>query len=127
MNKPIDLSRFRTKPGDKQPAEEVLPKAAQRRPRGKPFKSEFIKVPTHWREALRGAPGATHDLALAVLDEKHKRDHLGGDIVLSAEVSGLKKDARHDATRDLVGRGLIAVEVLSVKSAPRVTSISSSS
>ena len=41
-----------------------LPKKAR-----KPFKSEFIRVPSFWRAASRGAPGATYELALAVLDE----------------------------------------------------------
>ena len=101
-----------------------LPEAPLKR---KPFKSKFIRVPTHWREALRGAPGTTYALALAVLDEKHKRDQLGGEIVLSAEMTGMIKDSRQRATHDLVARRVIGVEVSSGKSAPRVTSVQLSS
>ena len=78
-------------------------------PKRKPFKSKLIVVPVHWRDALRGATGATYALALAVLDEKHKRNHLGGDIVLSAQVTGMKKDARRAATKELVRLNLIEV------------------
>ena len=59
-----------------------------------------------------------------MLDEKHKRDHLGGDIVLSAEMTGLKKDARRDATKDMVRRNLMEVDQFGRgHSAPRVVQI----
>jgi len=125
----FDLSRFKSKNQDRRSTAEVVatitPPASRPR-RRTPFKSKFIQVPTFWREALRGAPGSTFEAALAVLDEKYRRDHIGGEVVLSAEVTGLKKDARRDATKDLIGRSLIEVDQ-SGRAAPRVVSVSLSS
>ena len=129
----FDLSRFKSKKQDRRSTEEILatiapPIQSEKKPRRKPFKSEFIKVPTFWREVLRGAPGATYELALAVLDEKHTRDHKGGDIVLSAEVTRMNAPTRRRATRDMVRRALIGVDQLGRgHAAPRVMSVSTSS
>ncbi len=130
----FDLSRFKSKKQDRRSAEEILAtingETAPRPPKKarKPFKSEFIRVPSFWRAALRGAPGATYELALAVLDEKHTRDHKGGDIVLSAEITGMNAPTRRRATRDVVRRGLIGVDQVGRgHAAPRVSSVSTSS
>ena len=118
----FDLSRFKSRKQDRRSVEEILATPRPPKKERKPFRSKFIQVPSFWREVLRGASGATHDLALAVLDEKHKRDYLGGDIVLSAEVTGMRKTTRKRATQDMVGRGLFEVDQLG-HAAPRVTSI----
>ena len=123
----FDLSRFKSKKQDRRSVKEILATIDTPRPpkkERKPFKSKFIQVPTFWCAALRGASGATHTMALVVLDEKHKRDYVGGDIVLSAEVTGMNKATRHRATRDMVQRGLFEVDQVGRgHSAPRVTSI----
>ena len=124
----FDLSRFKSKKQDRRSVEEIVAATtvSERPPKKarKPFKSKFIQVPTFWCAALRGASGATHTMALVVLDEKHKRDYVGGDIVLSAEVTGMNKATRHRATRDMVQRGLFEVDQVGRgHSAPRVTSI----
>lgn len=128
----FDLSRFKSKKQDRRSVEEIVAATtvSERPPKKarKPFKSEFIRVPSFWRAALRGAPGATYELALAVLDEKHTRDHKGGDIVLSAEVTGMNAPTRRRATRDVVRRGLIGVDQVGRgHAAPRVSSVSTSS
>jgi hypothetical protein len=127
----FDLSRFKSRKQDRRSVEEILATTDTPRPpkkERKPFKSEFIRVPSFWRTALRGAPGATYELALAVLDEKHTRDHKGGDIVLSAEVTGMNAPTRRRATLDVVRRGLIGVDQVGRgHAAPRVFSVSTSS
>jgi hypothetical protein len=128
----FDLSRFKSKKQDRRRVEEIVAATtvSERPPKKKarkPFKSKFIQVPMYWREALRGAPGTTFELALDVLAEKHKRDYLGGDVILSTEVTSLTKDSRHRAARDMVARRLVGLEVPSPRSAPRVTSFQLSS
>ena len=71
----FDLSRFKSKKQDRRSVEEIVAETtvSERPPTKarKPFKSKFIQVPIFWCAALRGASGATHTMALVVLDEKH--------------------------------------------------------
>jgi hypothetical protein len=62
-----------------------------------------------WREALRRAKcaGSTYDLALTILFEAFKREHVGDEIVLSAKLTGMPRDTRRRAARELVKLGLI--------------------
>jgi hypothetical protein len=91
-----------------QPLEvDVITPAAQR----EPFKAKFVQVPLWWVEALRQTKRvSTYQLAHAILTEAFKRERLGGDIVLSSKVTGMLRNARMKATKELVEFGLIEVE-----------------
>lgn len=88
----------------------------------KPFTTEWIKFPTGWIEALRNANASAYRLALVILAESFKREVLGGDVVLSAAVTGMTHCARRRATQELVDLGLIVVEQAG-KRAPTVIHI----
>ena len=81
---------------------------AQRR---KPFEVSFVKLPACWIERLEGSnnPG-TFKLAHRILKEAFKRRYVGGDIVLSTEVTGLSRKVRCRAVKELVRLGLIEIE-----------------
>ena len=92
----------------------------------KAFKVEWVKFPTAWREALHRAKsaGTTYDLALAILFEAFKREHAGGEIVLSAGLTEMSRYARRRATKELVKLGLIKLHRQSGSQAYRVSPIS---
>ena len=81
---------------------------AQRR---KPFEVSFVKLPAYWIERLERSnnPG-TFKLAHRILKEVFKRRYVGGDIVLSTEVTGLSRKVRCRAVKELVRLGLIEIE-----------------
>ena len=73
--------------------ETLTPTAAPARgKKRKPFKVAWFKFPGWWVSALRNASASAHQLALIILAEAFKREHVEGDIVLSAEVT------KHPAT-----------------------------
>jgi hypothetical protein len=99
-----------------------MPEAPKRR---EPFKAEFVKFPTSWCEALRrGKCGPAYELALVILSEAYKRKHVGGEIVLSAEVTGMTRTSRRTGLRKLVELGLIKLHRTSGNQAYRVSIIS---
>ena len=54
------------------------------------FKPGWVKLPVRWVEALRQSRSAsTYHLALIILIEAFKREQIGGEIVLSTEVTGM--------------------------------------
>src|SRR5271156_1439069 len=58
----------------------------------KPFKAQWVKLPNHWIECLeRSKCASTYKLALRILREAYKRDQIGGDIILSGEVTWLAR------------------------------------
>src|SRR5262249_45936629 len=74
------------------------PKPKKRRP----FKASFVRLPNFWIERLRRARRvSTVVLALVILREAFKRQHLGGEIVLSTEVTGMSRDVKCRATKEL--------------------------
>jgi hypothetical protein len=91
-------------------------------PNRKPFKAEFVMFPMSWFEALsRTKNRHAWQLALALLAERHKRKHVGGEVVISSEtVPGMHRMARWRATKKLVEFGLIEVDSASDRAAPRV-------
>ena len=74
--------------------------AARKRKR-KPFKVEWFKYPTWWIEALRKASAGAHLLAPIILAEAFKREYIGGDIVLSSELTKMPP-----TTRKTGGKGI---------------------
>ena len=79
--------------------------------RRKPFKAEWVKLPSKWIEAL-GKSGRinAYRLALVILLEDFKRKRWGGEVVLSSEVTGMPRNTRMRAAKDLVELGLIETE-----------------
>jgi hypothetical protein len=73
--------------------------------RRKPFKAEWTKLPRHWVEALQQSKSArTIQLAHAILFEAFKREHVGGEIVLSSTVTGMPGETRRRAAHELKKR-----------------------
>jgi hypothetical protein len=99
------------------------PRAPNRR--RKPFETQFVQVPKWWITALSRVKNlGTWRLAMVILAEDFKRQHLGGEIVLSARMTGIPQTTRRRATRELVGLGLIQLAPgLSGMSAPRVLTV----
>ena len=73
----------------------------------KPFKTEYVQFPGWWIERLCKAKGSTILLALIILAEAFKREHVGGDIVLSSAVTKMPRTTRMQAVKELVELGLI--------------------
>ena len=71
------------------------------------FELEFVRVPQRWIETLRGSSGGVYELALAILAEDFQRKRLGGEIVLSAKMTGMARTTRHRAAKELEQLGLI--------------------
>jgi hypothetical protein len=102
--------------------ETLTPTPPRPRQKRKPFKGEWFKFPGWWVEVLRGASGPARLLAMIVLEEAFKREHIGGDIVLSSEVTRMPQTTRRRAAKELVKLGLIAIEQIG-NGAPVVTGI----
>jgi hypothetical protein len=86
---------------------ETLDTTKQLPRRNKPFKVKWVRFPLWWVGRLRNARASTFQLAFAVLAEAFKREYIGGDIVLSSEVTGMPRTTRMQAARELVELGLI--------------------
>jgi hypothetical protein len=90
--------------------------------RRKSFKAEFVMIPMSWIEALRHTKNRhAYELAFALLAERHKRKHVGGEVIISSEtVPGMPRMARWRATKKLVQLSLIEVDRVADHAAPRV-------
>jgi hypothetical protein len=76
----------------------------------RPFKAQWARFPLRWFEALqRSKSASTYQLALVILFEGFKREQVGGEIVLSMEVTKMPSTTRIRATKELVRLGLIEV------------------
>ena len=73
----------------------------------KAFEPEFAKLPFHWTQALKGANGATYELAIAIQLEVFQCERMGGEIVLSTEMTGISHSNRYRAALELEQLGLI--------------------
>jgi hypothetical protein len=77
----------------------------------KPFKAEWVKLPLRWVEVLRRSKSAsTIHLAHVILFEAFKREHVGGEIVLSSTMTGMPRQTRRWAAHELAKLGLIKLE-----------------
>jgi hypothetical protein len=91
-------------------AVDTLDIAAPMRKR-KPFKVQFVRVPANWIERLeRSKSPGTFKLAHRILIEAFKREYVGGEIILSTEVTRLSRKVRSKAVKELVGLGLVEIE-----------------
>lgn len=74
------------------------------------FKTRWVKLSWRWVETLRQSESVnTYRLAHTILVEAFKREQVGGEIVLSAEVTGMPSSTRIRATKELAKLGLIKV------------------
>ena len=71
------------------------------------FEPEFAKLPFHWIQELKGANGATYELAIAIQLEVFQCERMGGEIVLSTEMTGMSHSNRYRAALELEQLGLI--------------------
>jgi hypothetical protein len=78
--------------------------------RRKRFETKWVKLKLRWVRALRQSKSvSTYQLAHTILFEAFKREQVGGDIVLSAEVTKMSASTRKRATKELVRLKLIKV------------------
>jgi hypothetical protein len=64
-----------------------------------------------WVEALRQSKSiATYQLALAILVEVFKREQIGGEVVLSMQVTGMHRNMRARAVAELIELELIKIK-----------------
>lgn len=76
-----------------------------------PFKIEWARLPVLWIDRLEGSNSvSTHKLAHRILREAFKREHVGGQIVLSRRVTGLPCSTTVRAARELTKLGLIQIQ-----------------
>jgi hypothetical protein len=87
-----------------------------------PFKVGFVQVPMRWVTALADADagGNTYRLALAVLAETFKCEQLGGDVVLSSMVTGMHRNSKGVAAKELQRLGLVRIENRRAKQSPLI-------
>jgi hypothetical protein len=77
----------------------------------KPFEVLWVKLPLHWAKVLRQSKStSTYQLAHTILFEAFKREHVGGEIVLSSTVTGMPRETRRRAANELVKLGLIEIK-----------------
>ena len=97
--------------------------ATPARKKRKPFEVSFVKLPELWIERLRHARKvSTITLAHVILREAFKRQYVGGEIVLSTETTGLSRQVRARAVKELKELELIETEQIG-NQAVRVISI----
>jgi hypothetical protein len=85
--------------------------ATPARKKRKPFEVIFVKLPKYWIDQLHHARKlSTVKLAHVILREAFKRQHVGGEIVLSTEVTGLSRQVKARAVNELRELGLIETE-----------------
>jgi hypothetical protein len=76
-----------------------------------PFKAEWVRLPAKWIDRLEQSKSVgTCKLAHRILREAFKRQHVGGQIVLSRKVTGLPCSTTARAARELVKLGLIQIQ-----------------
>jgi hypothetical protein len=115
----FDLKKFRSnKPArtyvtahGKRIAVETLPSRTPAARRRKAFQVRWVKLPAYWIECLdRSKSANTLKLANHILREAYKREQIGGDIILSTKVTGLPRQSRSRAIKEMVKLNLIEVE-----------------
>ena len=90
---------------------DIINTATPARKKRKPFEVSFVKLPKFWIDQLRHARKlSTVTLAHVILHEAFKRQHVGGEIVLSTKATGLSRQVRARAVNELRELGLIETE-----------------
>lgn len=76
-----------------------------------PFKAEWVRLPAMWINRLEQSRSVgAYKLAHRILREAFKRQHVGGEIVLSCKVTGLPCSTTVRAARELAALGLIQTQ-----------------
>jgi hypothetical protein len=76
----------------------------------KQFEPRWIKIPRHWVTSLRRTKSAkTYELALIILWQDFKCQHVGGEIILSTEVTDMERHTKLRAAKELEDLGLIKI------------------
>ena len=85
----------------------VAPKKRRRR-----FEAKWVKLPRHWITVLLRTKSAnTYHLAHLIPWEAFKRDQVGGEIILSAQVTKeMPRRSKIRAAEELVELGLIRLQ-----------------
>jgi hypothetical protein len=102
------MKQYVTRYGKKIEVVDVDTRHAPKKSKRKQFKPEWIKVPIHWVEALQQSrsPKAS-ELAHIILIEDFKNHRNGKEIVLSTDVTGMPRNTKVKAVKELVRLGLI--------------------
>jgi hypothetical protein len=91
-------------------ADMEIPSRPAVKKRYKRFETRWVKLKLRWVRALqRSKSVSTYQLAHIILFEAFKREQVGGEIVLSAEVTKMSASTRKRATKELVRLKLIKV------------------
>jgi hypothetical protein len=92
--------------------------------RRKAFEVKFVKVPVQWITALSQTKSlGTWRLAMVILAEAFRHKHMGGEIVLSSQVTRIPNTTRQRAARELASLGLIQLEIPPGKRAFKVLTV----
>jgi hypothetical protein len=84
------------------------PSGRKQRAKRKPFTVDWVRLPNYWIERLKRCQRLpTIKLAHCILREDYKRQHLGGEIILSTRITGMARSSRFDAVQELVELRLI--------------------
>jgi hypothetical protein len=88
-----------------------MPNVKARTKKRKTFEIKWVKLPDYWIRQLEYSTHlGTYKLALRILREAYKQQHIGGEIVLSAAVTGLPGTTRRSAAKELVTLNLIQIQ-----------------
>lgn len=99
----VDLSRFRTKPGDKRPAEEVPPE---------PEKEKFAKMPLTWTAAAADAVGAPAAMVLVALQYARWKAKSNTFKLSNVNLAGVRPDVKARVLQCLEDANLARVQYL---------------
>jgi hypothetical protein len=78
------------------------------KPRRKAFEPRFVQVPRHWISALgRSKSVNTYRLALLILFAAFKDKQRNGEVTLSSAMTGMPRNTKVRAARELADLGLI--------------------
>jgi hypothetical protein len=104
------MSSYVIREGRRIEVEELDVGLTPRKKKRAPFKADWVKLPQYWVEALRQSKClSTYKLAHVILFEAFKREQVGGEIVLSSTVTGMKRYAKTKAAKELTKLGLIEI------------------
>jgi hypothetical protein len=111
MNKPHWVSDSRVKGGGFWAETIEMPNVKARTKKRKTFEIEWVKLPDYWICQLEQSTHlGTYKLALRILREAYKQHYIGGEVVLSAAVTGLPGTTRRSAAKELVTLNLIQIQ-----------------
>jgi hypothetical protein len=100
----------------------LRPRAAKKKKKRETFEADWVKFPQQWAKALQRAKsaGATYELAISILFKAFECESTGGEIVLSSKMTGMPKNTRIKAAKELARLGLIKLHRRGGGQAPRV-------